>query len=132
MSCFSLSLLPPNPAEDYIFNQPEPYRSILMHVQVIVEHTMPEAELKYKWRIPCYYLGKRPICYLNASRKNQYVDVAFWHFSYITKYTEHLVEQNRKFVKSLGYTSLENVNDTVLISMLKQVSANKECGYYKL
>ena len=59
-----------NPAEEYILNQPEPYRSILMHIQVIVEHTIPKVELKYKWRIPCYYLGGRPVFYLNASHKN--------------------------------------------------------------
>ena len=120
-----------NPAEDYILNQPEPYRSILMHVQVIVEHTIPEAELQYKWRIPCYYVGKRPICYFNASHKNQYVDIAFWHSAYITKYTECMVSEKRKVVKSLRYKTLEDVNDIVLISILKQVNSNKEPGFYK-
>lgn len=120
-----------NPAENYIINQPEPYRSILLHVQVIIEHTIPEAELKYKWNIPCYYVGKRPICYLNASHKNEFVDIAFWHSSYITKYTEHLISENRKVVKSLRYKTLENVNDVVLISILKQVNSNKEPGFYK-
>ncbi|WP_034059918.1 DUF1801 domain-containing protein [Lacinutrix jangbogonensis] len=120
-----------NPAEDYILGQPEPYRTILLHVQVIIEHTIHEAELKYKWRIPCYYVGKRPVCYLNASHKNQFVDVAFWHSSYITKYTEHLVDEKRKVVKSLRYKTLDDVNDTVLISILKQVNSNKESGFYK-
>lgn len=119
-----------NPAEDYILNQPEPYRSILLHVQVIIEHNIPNAELKYKWRIPCYYVGKRPICYFNASHKNKYVDIAFWHSSYITKYTEFLVSENRKVVKSLRYKTLEDVNDTVLISILKEVNSNKEKGFY--
>lgn len=120
-----------NPAEDYILNQPEPYRSILMHVQVLLEHTIPEAELKFKWKIPCYYLGKRPICYLNASHKNEFVDVAFWHSSYITKYTELLVSENRTVVKSLRYKTLEDVNDEILISVLKQVNAYKEQSFYK-
>lgn len=120
-----------NPAEAYILNQPEPYRSILIHVQVIIEHTIPEAELKYKWKIPCFYVGKRPICYLNASHKNHFVDVAFWNSSYITKYTEHLVDENRKVVKSLRYKTLEDVNDTVLIAVLNQVNSNKEEGFYK-
>jgi len=119
-----------NPAEHYIVNQPEPYRSILLHVQVIVAHTIPEAELKFKWRIPCYYVGKRPICYFNASHKNQFVDIAFWHSNYIREYTEHLVSENRKVVKSLRYKTLEDVNDTILISVLKQVNSNKEKGFY--
>lgn len=119
------------PAEDYILNQPEPYRSILMHAQVIIEHTIPEAELKYKWKIPCYYVGKRPICYLNASHKNEFVDVAFWHSSYITKYTEHLVSEERKVVKSLRYKTLEDINDKILISILEQVNTCKEDGFYK-
>ena len=120
-----------NPAEDYILNQPEPYRSILLHAQVIIEHTIPNVELKYKWKTPCYYVGKRPICFLNASHKNEFVDIAFWHSNYITKYTEHLVSENRKVVKSLRYKTLDAVNDTVLISILKQVNSNKEDGFYK-
>ena len=119
------------PAEAYIINQPEPYCSILMHVQVIIEHTIPEAVLKYKWRIPCYYVGKRPVCYLNASHKKQFVDVAFWHSSYITKYKELLITENRTVVKSLRYKTLEDVNDEVLISMLKQVNDAKKKGFYK-
>ena len=56
------------PAEDYILKQPEPYRSILLHLQLVIEQTLPEVELKYKWRLPCYYIGKRPICYMNKSK----------------------------------------------------------------
>ncbi|WP_299890729.1 DUF1801 domain-containing protein [uncultured Lacinutrix sp.] len=120
-----------NPAEDYILKQPEPYRSILMHLQVIVEQTIPEVELKYKWRIPCYYVGKRPICYFNASHKNGFVDIAFWHSAYITKYTEYLVGEKRKVVKSLRYKTIEEINDTVLISILKEINNYKTDGFYK-
>lgn len=120
-----------NPAGEYIFNQPEPYRSILMHVQAIVEHTIPDVELKYKWKIPCYYVGKRPICYFNASHKNAFVDIAFWHSNYITKYTEHLVGEKRKVVKSLRYKTLAEINDTVLVSILKEVYTYKAEGFYK-
>ena len=64
-----------NPAEDYILNQPEPYRSMLMHL--LIEHTIPEAELKYKYKIPFYYIFGKPFCYFNASHKKQFVDVGF-------------------------------------------------------
>ncbi|APY00940.1 uncharacterized protein DUF1801 [Lacinutrix venerupis] len=120
-----------NPAEAYILNQPEPYRAMLLHVQVIIEHTIPEVELKYKWRIPCYYVGKKPICYLNASHKHEFVDVAFWHSNYITKYTEHLFSEKRKVVKSLRYKSLEDIKDAILISVLQQVNNSEENGFYK-
>ena len=41
-----------NPAENYILNQPEPYRSMLMHLQSLIEYAIPEADLKYKYKIP--------------------------------------------------------------------------------
>jgi hypothetical protein len=40
------------PAEDYIINQPEFYRDILLNLQVGIENAIPELELLYKWRIP--------------------------------------------------------------------------------
>jgi len=120
------------PAEEYIINQPEPYRSILLHIQIVIENTLPEAELKYKWRIPCYYIGKKPICYLNASHKNQFVDVGIWHSSYLSKkWDSHLVSENRKVVKSLRYKSLEDIDDTVFTAILKEVENYKEEGFYK-
>lgn len=119
-----------NPAEDYILKQPEPYKSILMHLQVLVEHTLPEAELLYKWRIPCYYFGKRPICYLNQSK--DYVDVGIWHSAHLSKkWDDYLVVEKRKVVKSLRYKSLEDINDEVFISIMKELETLKDEGFYK-
>ena len=121
-----------NPAEEYIFNQPEPYRAILMHIQAVVEATIPDVELKYKWRIPCYYIGKKPICYLNASHKKQFVDVGFWHSAHLlSKWDTYLVSEDRKVVKSLRYTSLEEINDEIFVAVLKEVELYKEEGFYK-
>ena len=93
-----------NLAETYILKQPEPYKSILIHLQILVEHTLPEAELLYKWRIPCYYIGKRPICYLNQSK--DYIDVGIWHSAHLSKkWDAYLRVENRKVVKSLRYRS---------------------------
>lgn len=119
-----------NPAEAYILKQPEPYKSILMHLQVLVEHTLPEAELLYKWRIPCYYIGKRPICYLNKSK--DYVDVGLWHSAHLSKkWDDYLITEKRKVVKSLRYKSLEDINDAVFISILREVDTLKDEGFYK-
>ncbi|NND77532.1 MAG: DUF1801 domain-containing protein [Flavobacteriales bacterium] len=121
-----------NPAEEYILNQPEPFRSILMHLQVVLEHTLPDAELKYKWRIPCYYIGKKPICYFNASHKNQYVDVGFWQSAHLlTEWDEYLVKEKRKVVKSLRYSTLEEINDVIFIAILKKAEKHKNEKFYR-
>ncbi|MEM9687748.1 MAG: DUF1801 domain-containing protein [Bacteroidota bacterium] len=64
-----------NPAEHYILDQPEPFRAILLHIQVIIEHTVPDATLQYKYHIPFYYVKGNPFCYLNVSHKKRYVGV---------------------------------------------------------
>ncbi|OUR99341.1 2-dehydro-3-deoxyphosphooctonate aldolase [Flavobacteriales bacterium 33_180_T64] len=117
------------PAEAYLLNQPEPYRSILLHLQILIEHTFPKAELKYKWRIPCYYIGTRPICYLNQSKN--YVDVGFWHSAHLTKYAEYLVSENRKVVKSLRYKALDDIDDDLFICILKAIERHKNTSFLK-
>jgi hypothetical protein len=101
-----------------------------VHLQVLLEHTLPEAELLCKWRMPCYYLGKRPICYLNRSK--DYVDVGIWHATHLSKqWDRYLVVENRKVVKSLRYKSLDDINNTVFIAILKEIEAVKEPGFNK-
>jgi hypothetical protein len=117
------------PAEAYILKQSEPYKSILMHLQILIEHTFPDIELKYKWRLPCYYFGSRPLCYLNQSK--DYVDVGFWHSAHLTKYTEHMVSENRKVVRSMRYKKLEDINDDLFILILKEVEKHKNKSFLK-
>ena len=112
-----------NPAENYILNQPEPYRSILFHLQVVIESTLPEVELLYKYKIPFYYINKKPFCYLNASHKKQFVDLGFWKGNKIQIHKEHLVTENRKMMVSLRYKSLEDVEDTILMEVLKKAAS---------
>ncbi|WP_299112342.1 DUF1801 domain-containing protein [uncultured Winogradskyella sp.] len=119
-----------NPAEAHILKQQEPYKSIYLHLQVIIEHTLPEAVLLYKWRLPCYYIDKRPICYINQSK--DYVDVGFWHSAHLSeKWNAYLVTEKRKVVKSLRYKTLKDIDDSVFISILKEVEGLKEKGFYK-
>jgi len=117
------------PAEEHILNQQEPYKSMLLHLQILIEHTFPKAVLKYKWRIPCYYIGTRPICYLNQSK--DYIDVAFWHSEHVLNFTEHLVSEKRKKIKSLRYRSLKEINDVIFISVLKEVESFKNTSFLK-
>lgn len=119
------------PAEEYILNQPEPFKSILLHLQILIEGAFSEVDLRFKWRIPVYYLEDKPFCYLNTSHKKGFVDVAFWASAHLTKYTEFLVTENRKVVKSLRYFKLEDINEEVLLTILEEASQKKEKGFYK-
>lgn len=119
-----------NPAEEYILNQPEPYRSMLLHVKAVIESVIPDVAMKYKWRIPCFYAGKKPICYLNASHKGSFVDVAFWNSAHLTKHLEHMYTEKRKVVKSLRYSSLEAIDDGILSEVLQEAYSRKDDGFY--
>ncbi|MRI02201.1 DUF1801 domain-containing protein [Kriegella sp. EG-1] len=118
-----------NPAEEYMLNQPEPYRSILLHVQSIIEMTITEVDLKFKYRIPFYYIEGKPFCYLNQSK--DYVDVGFWHAAHLSNNLEYLTTDGRKMMKSLRYTTLEDINDSILISILKEAYLVRNEKFYK-
>ncbi len=109
------------PAEEYILNQPEPFKSILLHLQVIIETTLPEAELLFKWKVPFYYVGKSPICYLNVTKG--YVDVGFWGAQYFTDHVDKLEADKRKYVKSLRYRASEEIKENIVVSILNQAYA---------
>jgi hypothetical protein len=111
------------PAEAYILNQKEPYRSILLQLQSIIEAVAPNAQLLYKWRIPFYYCNGIPLCFLNHSK--DYVDLAFWHFEKMDQYTNYFVDTNRKSVRSLRYKSVDEIHDEVVVYVIqKQLEIN--------
>jgi len=120
-----------NPAENYIFNQPEPYKGILMHLHMMIETTLPDIEMKFKWNIPCFYIGKSPICYLNANHKKKFVDIAFWNSAHLTKHLNELISENRKVVRSLRYSTLEGIDNDILIDVLKDAYSVRKNGFYK-
>ncbi|WP_405562727.1 DUF1801 domain-containing protein [Polaribacter sp. Asnod6-C07] len=119
------------PAEEYILNQQEPFKSMLMHLQILIEGSFPEVDLKFKWKIPFYYLNDRPFCYLNPSKKKGHVDVVFWVSAHLTKYNEYLISDNRKVVKSLRYFKLDDINEEILLTVLDEAHQLKEKGFYK-
>jgi len=118
-------------AEDYILKKPEPYQSILLHLQLLIEHEFLDATLKYKWRMPVYYIGGKHLCYLNASTKKGYVDLGLWVSDDLKEYDAYLISEGRKVVKSLRYFSLEDINAEVLIKILHEVYNSKGKSFYK-
>jgi hypothetical protein len=119
------------PAEAYILNQPEPFKSILMHLQILIETSFPDVDLQFKWKIPFYYLNDKPLCYLNPSKKKGYVDVGFYTNKNLGKFNKFVISDNRKVVKSLRYKSLDEIEAEVLISVLSEVHKLKDKGVHK-
>ena len=117
-----------NPAEDYILNQPEPFREILLHLQMVIEQTVPEVNLKYKYKIPFYYLNGRPFCYLNQAK--DYVDVGFWNAAHLTMHLKAMTTVGRKMMRSLRYQSLEEIDDKVLMDVLQEAYRVRDKGFY--
>ena len=117
-----------NPAESYILDQPEPYRGILLHLQLVIESVVPAAELRYKYRIPFYYLEGKPFCYLNQSK--DYVDLGFWSSAHLSAHLEHMVTAGRKVMRSLRYKSLEEIDEAILIAVLQDAYSVREKGFW--
>jgi hypothetical protein len=110
------------PADLYILKQPEKYRDMLLHIIAVVEHALPGVTLEFKWGIPYFYYKKKPLCYLNASHKHQFVDVGFAKGFQLKENQEYLVADNgRNTVKSLRYQSLEEIDNTILLSVIEEV-----------
>lgn len=120
-----------NPAEDYILNQQEPYKSILLHLQVLIENNFNDIELKYKYKIPFYYLAEKPFCYLNVPKKKDFVEVGFWASAHLTKYNEYLISNGRKVVKSLRYTSVDEIHQEILLAVLEEAYKVNHKGFWK-
>lgn len=118
-----------NPAENYILSQPEPYRSILLHLQSVIEQTVPEVDSKYKYKIPFYYLQGKPFCYMNQSKN--YVDLGFWKAAHLTVHLEHMTAAGRKMMRSLRYTSLEEIDHAILVEVLKDAYSIKDVKFWK-
>lgn len=109
------------PADLYILNQPDKYRDILLHIVSVIENTIPEVTLEYKWTVPYFYYKKKPLCYLHASHKHHFVDIGFAKGFQLKQNQQYLVADNgRNTVKSLRYYSLDEVDNEVLISVLKE------------
>ncbi len=110
------------PAEAYILNRPEPFKSILLQLQILIEHHFPEATLEFKWKIPFYYLDGKPFCYLNPSSKKGYVDVGFYATEKFKKHNNLLISEGRKMVKSLRYYTMQDIDTSILISVLGEIN----------
>ncbi|MFD0860694.1 DUF1801 domain-containing protein [Sungkyunkwania multivorans] len=120
-----------NPAEIYILEQREPFKGILLHLQVIIENTIPELVLKYKYKIPFYYLNDKPFCYLNVPKNKSYVDVGFWSSVHLSVHLDEMVTEGRKMMRSLRYGTVEDIDQEILVAVLKDAESVADKGFWK-
>lgn len=118
------------PVEEYILKQSEPFKSIIMHLQILIETNFPEVDLQFKWKMPFYYLNEKPFCYLNPSKKKGYVDVGFYTNSELQKFNEFVISDKRKVVKSLRYKEVNDIDAEVLISVLAEAYNQTTKGFF--
>ena len=117
-----------NPAQEYMLKQSEPFKSILLYLQAAIERQIPAVELKFKYKIPFYYLEGRPFCYLNQSR--DYVDLGFWNAAHLSVHLDKLESAGRKMMKSLRYRSLEEIEVKVLTEILENAYELRDRKFY--
>ena len=109
-----------NPSTAYIVNKPEPFRSILIESQLIIESAIPELELKFKYNIPFYYLNNKPFCYMNV--RKDFVDIGFPRGYLLSKYENYLTGgEKRVKVKSLRFNDSKEIDGMIFVNILNEV-----------
>jgi len=108
--------------DEYIYRQPEKLRSIILHIISVFEREIPELELLFKWGIPYFYYKKKPFCYLAPNHKKGFVDAGFARGFQLEKNQDFLVGEKRNTVKSLRYYNLEDIDNAVLMDLIKEAA----------
>ncbi|MFM2229803.1 MAG: hypothetical protein RL607_1061 [Bacteroidota bacterium] len=109
-----------HPALVYTVNQPEPYKAMMMHCMATIERCVPGIELRFRYKIPFYYLNNTPFCYLAPNHRKNYLDIGFSKGFQLTNQLQYLNSENRSTVKSLRYMNLEAINQKVLEAILTE------------
>jgi len=107
------------PAEEYILRQKEPFKSMILQLQILIEAAVSDLELKYKWKIPYYYLNNKPFCFINVTK--EYVDIGFRNKPGLNYLDQYFITKKRKVFKSLRYYKIEEINQEVLFSVMLEL-----------
>lgn len=85
--------------DDFYLDKSEPVRSCLLALRDIICQYNEELEPAWKYRLPCFMLGKKIFCYLWVDRKSHFPYIAIGNGVKI----EHpdLIQGDRTFVKLL-------------------------------
>jgi len=107
------------PVDNYYFNQPEPFQSIMLYVRSVILKALPEVEERFSYRIPFYNIDKKPMIYINVLKGTNFVDVAFVQGILLEKDFPILKDyNNRKQVRSIQVKSLEEFDELKFVALL--------------
>lgn len=106
--------------DEYIYRQPEMFRSIVSHLISVFEREIPELKLFLKWGVPYFYYKDKPFCYLASNHKKGFVDAGFARGFQLKRNQDCLVGEKRNTVKSLRYYNLEEIDNAVLVDVIKE------------
>ncbi|WP_242117829.1 DUF1801 domain-containing protein [Aestuariivivens sediminicola] len=108
------------PVDHYFLNQKEPYQSIMLYVRSVILKALPEVTEHFRYNIPFYHIGKKPLLYLNILKGRDYVDVAFVHGVLLEDEFPILRNDNkRKQVRSIPLKSLEDLDQENFEALLR-------------
>ena len=108
-----------NPAESYILKTPEPFREILLHLKTLIEYSVPEAQLLYKWHLPFYYLNSSMFCFLNY--RKTFVELSIPKGIELPDRDKLIAGEGRKSLRSLRFLSSEDIDEQLVLSVLSQL-----------
>lgn len=115
-----------NPALENTHNVPEPFRAIMMYLQLLVEVASPNAQLIYKWHLPFYYLDKKSLfCFLNYRKTFADLGLAYGD-ALRDKQGVSIAGENRNMMRPLCFYKLEDIDDTVVIETLQELELLRE------
>jgi len=116
-----------NPVELHIYNQEEPYQSIMIYVRDVILKVLPMVEENYSFKIPFFNINKKPMLYLNILKETNFVDVAFVQGIILEeKYPQLKNWNNRKQVRSLQVKSIEEIDELMLTQLLRDAAISIE------
>jgi hypothetical protein len=111
------------PVENYLFNQKEPYQSIMIYVRSVILKTFPEVAEKFSYGIPFYYYKKKPMVYINRLKGTNYVDVSFMDGNHLKgKFPQLKDYKNRKRVRSIQVNNLEDFDEQAFVNILNEAT----------
>jgi hypothetical protein len=77
--------------------------------------------------LPIFYAKDCPICYFNVTKG--YFDLCFWVRPAWEVHLDHLISENRKYVKSLRYRSHEDMDMNIIAQCLQEAYRTRKPGF---